>query len=154
MAIKTVSYNELEYLHDATELEYLHDATVSSVLWDCSDPKSRCLTFQLIANEDCGFELWEGRSLRICLNDITVFQFEGFGVIGAETIDSWRSEISSATKMKWDPLAESGIRLPKHYFTITFHSGSYIEVGCEEVMVHCSGGSSARECFAVGAEGQ
>ncbi|HMF18421.1 MAG TPA: hypothetical protein VKE98_14520 [Gemmataceae bacterium] len=117
-------------------LAYLHDARCNEVLWDCNDPNSRSLHIVAIVDPEAGYPLWDGKTLEITLVNVVGACFEALGfVLGEENLDSWRLGVSESFERECEYLKLRGITTPPVRFTITFRSGSILEVVCSGVIV-------------------
>ncbi len=123
-------------LTDVQNLAYLHDAKCIAITWDCSDSSRRILRILVVADVEAGFSLWEGKELIITLSDVLATRFTGWGFqTGQETIDACRESISDSLEQECQLLLASGIFVPPFKFSISFHSGSCLEVVCSEITV-------------------
>jgi hypothetical protein len=117
-------------------LSYLHDATCSEITWACTKPDGRTLRLLLSADVAAGFPLWDGKNLLIMLSDVVAAHFIGWGFVGGdENVDSWWEGVSESLERECKSLTVKGIAVPSLRFTITFRSGSRLEVVCSEVSV-------------------
>jgi len=115
-------------------LVYLHDAKCSEITWDCSNPDCRSIRMIVIVDIDAGLPMWDGKQLQITLSDVLAIHFIGWGfVIGDEVIDDWRSGVSDFLEGECKSLHAKGIGVPSLRYTISFSSGSTLEVVCAEV---------------------
>jgi hypothetical protein len=123
-------------LTDFQKLDYLHDAKCLEIAWDCTSPSGRILRLLAVADSEAGFSLWEGKELIITLSDVVATRFMSWGFqTGQETIDAWRQGVSDSLERECQSLRASGISVPSLRFSISFHSGSCLEVVCSEVSV-------------------
>jgi hypothetical protein len=123
-------------IKDFQLLAYLHDAKCSEVAWDCTSPDCRTIRLSVTAHVDTGFPSWDGSNLRIIISDVVAVRFLGWGfVIGDEFIDSWRVGVSDYLEGECKSLAAKGIAVPPSKFSISFSSGSILELVCSEVSI-------------------
>jgi hypothetical protein len=116
----------LEYLHDCVLLEMKYDAV----------SEDRKLSLLLKAPDDLGYAPWDGQQLSVTADDVYFLQSVMWGhVAGAETLDAWNEGISDATQQDLDRHTATGLKVPALKYTITFHSGSYLELVCEDIAV-------------------
>ena len=117
-------------------LAYLHDAVCSQIAWDCKSPSGRVMSLLVTADKEAGYSLWEGKKLLITLSDVAAVLFTGWGfVTGDENIDSWQQGISESLERECQSLLARRIAVPPLKFTISFRSGSWVELVCAEVSV-------------------
>lgn len=117
-------------------LAYLHDAKCSEITWACTIPNGRTMRLLVTADREAGFSSWDGNKLLITLSDVVAVQFTGWGFVGGdENIDSWREGVSESLERECKSLLAKGCTVPPLRFTISFRSGSYLEVVCSEVSV-------------------
>jgi hypothetical protein len=117
-------------------LSYLHDAKCSEITWDCTNPDGRTMRLLVTADIEAGFSLWEGKKLLIILSNVVAAQLTGWGfVTGDENVDSWRQGVSESLERECKSLLARRIAVPSLRFSITFRSGSTLEVVCSEVSV-------------------
>ena len=126
----------MSVLADFSLLAYLHDARCSVIAWDCSDPSLRRVRLFARADDDAGYEPWNGQAITIILSDVVMWRLFGVGFqIGDERIDSWRQGVSTDFESECSRLRNLGIGIPPLMFTIVLGSGSTIELVCQEVSV-------------------
>jgi hypothetical protein len=123
--------NSLSFLLD--HLAYLHDAKCLEITWDCSHPSHRMIRMLLVVSRDAELPAWNGQTLQITLSSVLATQSTFWSTFGIETVDSWRPGISAFLEQQCLSLSSKGITIPPLKFTISFHSGSEIEVVCDNV---------------------
>jgi len=115
---------------------YLHDAKCSEITWACTKPNGRAMRLLVTADREAGFPLWDGKNLLITLSNVVAVQFTGWGFVGGdENIDSWWQGVSESLERECKSLTAKRIAVPLLRFSITFRSGSTLEVVCAEVSV-------------------
>jgi hypothetical protein len=117
-------------------LSYLHDARCSEITWDCTSPNGRIMRLLVTVDNEAGYSLCKDKQLRLILSDVVAAHFTGWGfVTGPENVDSWRQGVSESLEGECKSLLARGIDVPSLRFSITFRSGSMLEVVCSEVSV-------------------
>src|SRR5437879_5746010 len=115
-------------------LAFLHDAKCTEIVWDCNNPDSRTLHIGAIADSEAGYPLWDGKALRITLGDIVAARLIAWGyTMGDESFDSWRVGVSDSFESECKALTVTGIAVPPVRLSISFRSGSTLEVACSGV---------------------
>jgi len=84
---------------------------------------------------DLGYAPWEGKNLVLAAIDVAVSKHVVCRVAGPETIDALRPGISGDLRESTMAARQMGMRFPNLEFTICFHSGSSLEVICQELQV-------------------
>jgi hypothetical protein len=121
---------------DIQLLAFLHDAKCVEINWDCTSSNGRSIRLFVIADIEAGFSLWDGKALQISLCDVAAVRFTGWGfVTGDENVDSWQQGVSESLELECQALALRGISVPSLRFSISFRSGSTLEVVCSDVSV-------------------
>lgn len=124
--------NPTKFLLD--HVAYLHDAKCLEVTWDCSHPEERVIRMKVVVDPDAELPSWNGKTLLITLSDVVAARLMGWGyTIGDECIDNWRQGVSDFLERECKVLVSKEITIPSLKFTISFHSGSELEVICSEV---------------------
>lgn len=112
---------------------YLHDARCLEVTWDCSRPNERAIRMKVVVDPDAELPTWNGKTLLIILSDVVAARFMAWGyTIGDECIDNWRQGVSDFLERESKVLVSKEISIPSLKFTISFRSGSELEVICSE----------------------
>jgi hypothetical protein len=128
-----------------SRLDYLHDAKVTAVTWDSSDPSKRQFILDLTCDPESGDELWQGKRLRVILSDVIAAFFQAWGhCAGDEYLSKLGNKISQEMQGKINELSHYGATIPEERFTISFSSGSEIEVVCESISVEVAEGDDKR----------
>jgi len=123
-------------LEDGELLPYLHDAVLFDWQYDARDPGTRTLVMTVQCNPDAGYEPWNDATLNLCARGVFLLRCTAWGFcFGQDTIDSWHEGVSNATASELGRLQAKGLRVPKRLFTVTFHSGSCIELVCDSLEV-------------------
>jgi hypothetical protein len=121
---------------DYTYLAHLHDSRLLELTWDCRNSSRRNLRLELVGDPETEYVPWRGKNLTIVLTDVVALTFIGWGYgLGEESLNSWRLRISDSLEKECRDLGAAGVSLPSLRFTITFHSGSTLELVCSEVSV-------------------
>ena len=116
---------------------FLHDAEVRELGVVIDQHGERTFRVLLRCDPEWGYEAWNDREIRVDFCDPIVILGELFGhMANAETLDAWRDLTSAKMESHIKTLTDAGIRDPKHLIQLVFHSGSIIEVACEEIHVH------------------
>jgi hypothetical protein len=121
-----------------TELEWIHDCTVLSVFYDTANDAGRSITLTMDCPSDLGYAAWEGRQLVLAAIDVAVAKHVLWGVARPETIDAVRAGVSTSVRESTEKWRRKGARFPNLEFTISFHSGSSLEVICRELQIEVS----------------
>lgn len=123
-------------LTDLSLLDYLHDAGVNSVVWDCSDTRTRRLRLTVSVDHDAGYAAWAGCLLTITMTDVVIYRMFGLGYqIGVLAFEAFQDGISTELEEECSRLRGLGIAIPSLMFTIVFNDGSTLELVCGEVTV-------------------
>ena len=117
------------------ELEWIHDCALLGVLYDASSDAGRSIKLTMRCPTDLGFAPWEGKNLQLVAVDIALMKLIVCGVAGPETIDAIRPGISKTVQESTMDARRMGVRFPRLEFTISFHSGSALEVICKDLQV-------------------
>jgi hypothetical protein len=119
------------------ELEWIHDCVVSNIVYDASASFGRrALRISMKCPVDLGYEPWGGKSMALVASDVAAFTQSVWGVVAeAETINAIRPGVSAAFQNSTTPWRSMGARFPELEFTVSFHSGSALEVICESLQV-------------------
>ena len=118
------------------ELGWLHDSVVLNVIYDASQDAGRLLKLVICCHPDCGYEPWEGKNLVITAVNVAVIKYVVWGWVTApETIDSIQPGVSKAVEESTMRAKRAGARFPNLELTISFHSGSQLEIICQDLQV-------------------
>jgi hypothetical protein len=122
-------------IRDMARLEYLHDAVVSEIaIIYAADSKS--IRIVVACDEECGYEDWSGKDLEVTLSRVLL----AFGLVlghvaGPDAVQSFYEGASTEMMQKVQELRDAGISPPATFLRLTLHSGSEIEIACDEVDV-------------------
>jgi len=120
--------------HYLDNVAYLHDAEVHRFVLGIEESGQRILRLRLRCDPECGLEVWNDRWIDIEFIDPLVVLAEMFGnMSNAETFNAWNEGPSELMQERVARLTEVGIPGPKHAVQLVFHSGSVVEVACEEI---------------------
>jgi hypothetical protein len=118
------------------ELEWIHDCTVLSLFFDTSSDAGRSIALTMRCPTDLGYAPWEGKKLVLAAIDVALSKHVLRGAVaGPETIDAIRAGVSTALRESTMKARQIGVRFPNLEFSISFHSGSSLEVICRELQV-------------------
>ena len=121
----------------STSLEnaaYLHDAEVQEFLLGIDKLGRRVFRLVLWCDPECGLEDWNDKKIAIEFRDPLIVLTELFGhMVNTETFNAWNQGPSSTMRERIGRLTDIGIPNPKHTIELVFHSGSIVEVACEEI---------------------
>jgi hypothetical protein len=116
------------------ELEWIHDCVIYNIVYG-SEPNGRSIKLSMRCPADLGYAPWEGENLVLVAIDVAMSQHVMWGVTGPETIDAIRPGISASARERAMDASRRGALFPSLEFTVSFHSGSSLEVVCEHVEV-------------------
>jgi hypothetical protein len=118
------------------QLEWLHDSVVHNVIYDASGDSGRLIRLAIHCHPQSGYEPWEGKELVLAAIDVAVSKHSVWGCVTApETIDSINPGVSASVQGSTMELRRSVANFRNLAFTISFHSGSSLEVICRELQV-------------------
>jgi hypothetical protein len=116
--------------------EYLHDAEVYEFRLSIDESGNRKLQLKVRCDPECGYEIWNDRHLCIEFVDPFIVHGDLFGhMANAETLNSFDFESTSRMSVSIAKMTESGLSTPKHIVSMNFHSGSNLEVACQELNI-------------------
>jgi len=113
------------------ELQWLHDSDVLNIEYDFTNEQAWSIRLTLRCPTDLGYVPWEGKVLVLLVADVIRSNYSVCGAIGPETFDRINPGISHMLQEDASQLGQSG----EYAFTITFISGSILEVICQELLV-------------------
>jgi len=114
--------------------DYLHDATVFEIAIQIDHSGNRRLRVRMTCDTDCGCDELSNRNIDVLFDDPVIILAELFGhMANAEEFNSWNDVTSETMKRKLTRFTESGLPMPKHVVELVFHSGSVIEVACNDI---------------------
>lgn len=122
-------------IDDPEQLEYLHDATVDEIVFGYSND-SKDMRLTVTCDEECGHRDWAGRTLTVTFSNLLRASGTWLGhVMGHDTVNSIREGASADMQQSVGALCGMGIDAPGRLLRLTFHSGSEIEIACDEIDV-------------------
>jgi hypothetical protein len=117
------------------ELEWIHDCIVSVVAYNAGG-NEKLINIAMSCPDDLGFAPWEGRQLELVAVDVAIANYSILGwSVEEETVDAIRPGISRAVQDSTAEARRRGICYPNLEFTVSFHSGSSLEVICRELRI-------------------
>jgi hypothetical protein len=122
------------------ELKWIHDVELLGVQYDTSGDADWPIRITMRCPEDLGYEPWEGKLLVLAAIDLVGSRHVVYCVAGAETIDHINPGVSSVFRES----AIKGKQTDEHFnfeLTLTFISGSMLEIICQELQVEVRAGS-------------
>jgi hypothetical protein len=120
-------------LDDVNQLEYLHDATVSEVILGYSGD-SKDLRMVVTCDEECGHPDWAGKTVTVIFSNLLRAAGTWLGhVVGQDAVSSIGEGGSIDMKQSIEALCRMGIAPPRRLLRLTLHSGSEIDIACDEV---------------------
>lgn len=121
------------------ELKWWHDCTLIEMLYDASSERGRVLRWTVHCPEDLGYEPWNGRTLVLTAVNVAMLKHMMWAVAGPDTVDAVRPDTSNDMREKMAEAQRLGVRFPSIEFTMTMHSGSWMEVVCEKLEIETAG---------------
>ena len=116
------------------DIDYLHDCPLLELRYDLTNSSNRLLTLFLDCNGNIKHENREGRILRLTVSGVYYFQYVAWGhVIGYEILDRWSEGVTKQTEAELKKHQDMGFNVPSLRYTVTFHSGSFFELACEDI---------------------
>jgi hypothetical protein len=123
-------------ISDFRILAYLHDAMLLGVKYDASKKDRRSVALDVLCHAEAGYKDWAGKHIHIQLVDVLLFDHFVFGCVTSdEKIDSWQTHLSVRMDAEARRIEKSGMSCSGHRFTITFHTGSYMEGICRSIII-------------------
>jgi hypothetical protein len=113
------------------ELRWIHDCTLLKIVYDASSSDGRSVTMSILCPRDLGYEPWNGRHLTLVSTKLAMAKQLVWCTAGVETIDAIRPGISRETRQSIEEAQKRGARFPELELTISFHSGSTLELICQ-----------------------
>lgn len=118
------------------ELNYCHDGLLREVSYVPSREKDKRLTLLIECAADTGSSAWDGVTIRVHMDDVLLLRHIAWGhTAGDESVDGFHAGVSADLVEELEQLRRGGIRVPAAALTVTFHSGSVMEVVCARVRV-------------------
>ncbi len=119
-----------------SKLDYLHDCSLLEFKYDSSRAGDRQLLLLVKVDAQVSLPEWEGCLLRISLLDVYLFRCTVWGhTTSYEEIDRWREGVSQETESDLKRGIAIGLNVPPLKFTVSFHTGSYFEIVCKELVI-------------------
>jgi hypothetical protein len=117
-------------------LNFLHDAVVQEISFVHNSTGVKELVIKAWSDPDCGYEDWAGKLVSLSLQDVIIADGTLFGhVMGEDSISGFEEGISPKTQRLLSQLVDAGVSAPTVLLRITFHSGSSIDIACDEIEV-------------------
>ena len=117
------------------ELEWVHDSILLNLVYDASSDAGRTIKLAMRCPTDLGYAPWNGKNIVLVGVDVALMKQVVWGVGGSETIDAIRPGVSDAVRESTMEARRMGVRFPSLEFTISFHSGTTMEVICQALQV-------------------
>lgn len=115
-------------------MEYLHDAEVRELRLSIAESGDRKLQLDVRCDPECGYDEWNDKYLCIEFADPLIVHGDLFGhMANVETLNSIDFEITPRVAASIAKLREFGLPAPKHVLSLSFHSGSNLEIACQDV---------------------
>jgi len=121
------------------ELAWIHDCDLLGILYDFGQ-EGRSIKLSIRCPTDLEYAPWEGKDLVLAAIDVALSRHVMWGVAGPESIDAIRPGVSAAARESTLDARRRGIRFPSIELSISFHSGSSLEVICERLEVDVGSG--------------
>lgn len=118
------------------QLKWIHDCTVIAVYWGILAHERGMLRLDIRCPNDLGYAPWESKTLSLKIVDAAVINWLGwYGSVGPETIDAIRGGITNTLRKQINTVAARGASFPAIEFSVSFHSGSLLEVVCRDLEI-------------------
>jgi hypothetical protein len=118
------------------EIEWLHDCVLLGMSFDTSANGERLVTIRIRCPADLGYSLWDGKTLLLMATDVAFSRHVVWGyVAGPEVVDAIRPGVSDAVQESTIEARLRGAHFPKTEFTMTFVSGSVLEIICDSLQI-------------------
>ena len=121
-----------------SELDWIHDCQCDSIVHVFDRTDGRIIRLAIQCPADLGYAPWNGRTLTIEAIDVAVCHHILWSVAGLEAIDSINVGVSNSLRDSMSIPQAKGVRFPAQEFTISFRSGSTLEIVCRELRIHIS----------------
>lgn len=123
-------------LVDGSKLDYLHDGRLHEVNIIALEKSRRDIQIRLTCSTTAGLPEWEGKPLLLVAKDVFYSNIILLGhMAGFDSIDSCEMRISSETEEKLRKFASDGLVIPAVPLSVSFHSGSSVELVCWQLDV-------------------
>lgn len=118
------------------ELNYCHDGVLRELTYAPSGTGSKRLALLVECAEDAGAAAWNGTTVRIDFEDVFFMRHLAWGhTAGDEGVDGFHRGVSADILEELQTSRRQGLHVPDLGLTISFHTGSSIEVVCARVRV-------------------
>jgi len=117
------------------ELARIHDCVVEKIVYDASDREERRSRIYMECPNDLGHPGWAGKRIVLVAIDVATMRHSVWGIVGLESIDAIHPGISSDLKTAVQRWEDIGARFPDIELTISFSSGSVLEIICRGLEV-------------------
>lgn len=115
---------------------FLHDADVTSICLTISGEGFRVLEIKVHCHPDCGYGEWDNQKLIIAFIEPLVLLSSLFGhMANGEEINAIYYIVTEEMKSTVKELVDSGLRGPNILLGIDFHSGSHMDIACQEIQI-------------------
>ncbi len=117
------------------ELEWIHDCELLHLTYNApgSGPRSIELTFD--CHPDLGYAPWEGKRLVLVAVDVFASEHFVFAIANSESIDAIRPGVSLQLRERLATAIQMGVYFPDLAVTVSFSSGSSLQLICRHLMV-------------------
>lgn len=118
------------------DLEWLHDERLLSLRFDAATDGGRVATLHLACAQDAANPAWAGRQLTVRFRGVARVLYAGIAVsAAADTVDAIRPGVSEQLRASTSNARRLGIEFPASEATISFHSGSMLELIFDSVTI-------------------
>ena len=122
---------------DLADLGWEHDAELLQLVYK-PESGERSLELTVRCNRDLGHAPWallEGKRLVLAFIDVAVSEHVVFATVGRETLDAIRPGVSAGLHARIAGAIHMGLRFPDLAVSVSFHSGSWLQLICRQLMV-------------------
>lgn len=114
----------------------LHDAYVYSIGLMIDGERNRLMAMRMHCHPDCGFNGWNDKKLQIEFVEPLVIQGELLGhMANAEEVNKFDFKVTERIADSIKRLTDAGIAPPAEVVSIVLHSGSQLDIACQEIRV-------------------
>jgi len=114
--------------------DFFHDAEVYKIGVSIGESGNRQLELQLRCDSDCGYESWNDKRFSIVFANPVIILADLLGhVANVEMLNGWDLRGAQRIRERIKRLTKSGLPSPKHVASITFHSGSTLDVAFDHI---------------------
>lgn len=121
--------------HTIDELGWLHDAVVHRIEYDATTISGRQLSVTLSCNKHSGSAEWAGKQLLFIAHDVLVMRHLVWSTAGKEQLNTISGELSQDARDQLRMSSKGNSRFSGQALTMTFHSGSSLEMICKDFEV-------------------